>query len=80
MPTLKSVVLRMPGEAGDFKFFVAKMHDADAERLAAKLAEGSLDPDQMQAFGAPLDLKQTMHSLDTRDFCVFDISPPGYRA
>jgi hypothetical protein len=80
MPSLKSVVLRIPGEEGDFKFYVAKFQQDDADRLAAEIAEGSLDPDRMRAFGAPLDLKQTMHRLDTRDFYVIDIAPPGHRA
>jgi hypothetical protein len=80
MAGLKSVVLRMPGEGGDFKFYVAKFDHADAERMAERLSAGALDPDQMEAFGAPMDLKQTMHRLDTRDFYVIDIDPPGQRA
>jgi hypothetical protein len=80
MASLKSVVLRIPGEGGDFKFYVAKFSHDDADRLAEELAKGRLDPDQMQAFGAPLDLKQTMHRLDTRDFYVIDIDAPAQRA
>jgi hypothetical protein len=80
MAGLKSVVLRMPGEEGDFKFFIAKFEHEDADRVAERLAGGAFDPDQMQAFGAPMDLKQTMHRLDTRDFYVIDITPPGQRA
>ena len=80
MASHKSVVLRMPGEGGDFTFYLAKFNHDDADRLAAKLIGGRLDPDQMQAFGAPLDLKQAMHRLDTRDFYVIDIDPPARRA
>lgn len=73
MSEMKSIVLRVPAEGGDFNFRIAKLADHDAEQVEQRVATGCVDRQTLELFGPALNLSQTMRNLDTRDFKVFDL-------
>jgi len=74
MIDLESIVLRTPGDEGEFKFYVAKMDREQARNLENRIASGDFDLAQAATFGTPLDLPEAMRRLDTRDFQVIDLA------
>jgi hypothetical protein len=74
MVELESIVLRTPGNEGDFNFYVAKLPREEAARLEDQLSHGHVDPQRIALFGNPLNLSQVMRQLDTRNFQVFDLN------
>jgi hypothetical protein len=80
MSELETVILRMPGDKGDFTYRMAKLPPQEAEQWEQKLSDYGLQLDEGQVprfFGPPVNLAQAMELLDTRDFRVLDI--PAYQ-
>ena len=73
MTQMESVVLRTPGDAGEFKFYVAKLDREQVRNLEHRIARGDFNLEQVSTFGSPLDLPEAMRRLDTRDFQVIDL-------
>jgi hypothetical protein len=80
MSELETIILRMPGDEGDFTYRMAKLPPNEAEQWEQKLSAQGAQVDELQVprfFGPPVNLAEAMELLDTRDFRVLDI--PAYQ-
>jgi hypothetical protein len=80
MTYLETLVLRTPGDDGDYTYRMAKLPHAEAEQWRQRLASGDAPVNQLKlpkSFGPPMTLGETMELLDTRDFHVLDV--PEYQ-
>jgi hypothetical protein len=79
MSELETIILRMPGDEGDFTYRMAKLPAHEAEQWEQRFSQDA-QVDEVEVprfFGPPVNLAEAMELLDTRDFRVLDI--PGYQ-
>lgn len=73
------LVLRMPGEEGNYAYRLAALSHGEAPRWEQLLARGDLaeiEPRVCGIFGPPIDLNEAMDQLsEIRNFKVIDL--PG---
>lgn len=71
----KVLVLRLPEQTGNYKYWMAEMPSNEAREWREKLEHNASSLQRFdidQTFGNPLTLMEIMKRLDARDFQVLD--------